>query len=1620
MRKRVFRLLLWILLIIALLITGILVAIRMPTVQQRIASYAVTYLSEKTESEIQLQRLFLTFDLNLQMEGLAVFTPEGDSLAGFNTLEVGVSFWPLLKNHLEVNVVRLDGLYGNIQQWDEDRFNFSFLIDAFSGDDEDDELPEETDSESKEWTFSWSAVTLSNIDLNYSDHHSCRYSVAFEELHLDPEIINWEKGLYHFKKIHWTRPEVDIELCERPNSEPDNDTTSTPLHIRLGDLQLKDLDFKLRSKTQVMHFNWASLSTNIHEFDLQNQIIDISTLELSGLTAFIQSLESGAEKVSEPPTQETEIELPHWTVKLNRLNIDSESLEIWQMDTLQLDLLKLDWKVENIAYRFDQKKPEISIHQKSLYYQSTTLPEIAQLQFDLETNDRGLGLNAVGINAFETQINFSGGLNYNNLTQELKTPNTLKWYFELEKTSLNTKHFFDLIDTTNIPAWVYTYPWSLGFKANGEGLEKVSIENFSLMRVDGFNLRLNAEANSILDSVQRMVSWNIKNMDVQGALLKNLKNIYAAEEENFPKFVTFQSRGRFKSENISGRVRLLTDRVKLTGTVATILGQYQFNGDLDLLDIVLGENHLTKMNTKIQLTTLADPLEKTNLQLDIGQLEFNDKPVEDIHLTAKITQRNFEVNLISNDPHAKLNLEANGRLDTHKISSQLEVHLQDFHAHYFGLSESYIIAQTHFRGDIDFRSIDDLHARIDWDSLFFQQQDQRWDYKNVYFELNSTPEQFKLDLDFQDVQSRIQANAPISEIEQALRHYINGIIGIEDTIADSSLELTADVRVYSGAVLELLGTDYRIGEDTLILSAGFRQHPKAELTVDFSMPDFSMPGIELKLLTFQVSGNDTSVTAGLAITELEAANFDIGDIQVDAGLYRRQINLDFANYSEGIPFYRLKTQTHYAKDSIVFTINPDSVILSGEKWDISPNNAMVFGQHITVNDWILAYKNASIGLSNADDQKIRIDFQRFDLRYLSALLDEDNPPVEGNLGGFFTWNPIDKEGDILGDISIDSLYIFGEHIGRVDFLAEQISNEGSAINLTARGPNILMHIDGFYRVEGEIPLYDLELAIERLDLKLLEAYGGEILNDTRGHIKLTTIIQGKGNDLEYGGTLQFYDAGFTLAATKSAFTLSDEIIRVRDKSINFERFTLLDKDNQPLNISGDISLEQLNNPAFDIKIKADKFSLLNSKREDNDLFYGDLLIGAEILIGGDLNLPQIEMTAKLQEGTKVTFVVPESEVSVTERESVVQIVDRSIPDSLRNPGPKSTLTSGFSMRAKLQADPSTTFRVIIDEQAGDMLEISGEANLSLNIDESGQMQMTGLYEVSGGFYQLNFYDVVQRKFTLTKGSNVRWNGDPLYADLQLEAVYSLRTSPLDLMIDQIGPGPEAQQPYRREQPFEVLLKIGGELLQPELQFGIDMPEQARGAINGTIYSRLQQLGQNENELNQQTFSLLVLGQFIPGGQTAGSGPSASGIARSSASRMLSQQLNNISGRYIKSIDLDLGLESYSGEAGEDRTDLQVRVGKRFMDNRLKVEVGGQFELEGSQEGRQGADQFMGDVNIEYLLTEDGRYRLKAFRKNEWQGMVEGQIISTGAAIIFKRDFDSFEELVRAMFKKGKE
>jgi len=67
-------------------------------------------------------------------------------------------------------------------------------------------------------------------------------------------------------------------------------------------------------------------------------------------------------------------------------------------------------------------------------------------------------------------------------------------------------------------------------------------------------------------------------------------------------------------------------------------------------------------------------------------------------------------------------------------------------------------------------------------------------------------------------------------------------------------------------------------------------------------------------------------------------------------------------------------------------------------------------------------------------------------------------------------------------------------------------------------------------------------------------------------------------------------------------------------------------------------------------------------------------------------------------------------------------------------------------------------------------------------------------------------------------------------------------------------------------------------------------------------------------------------------------------------------------------------------------------------------------VEGEKAKQNSASDITSDVTLEYKLTKDGRYRLKGFRHNQYEGAIEGQLVETGAGILYVRDFNTWKEV----------
>jgi hypothetical protein len=147
---------------------------------------------------------------------------------------------------------------------------------------------------------------------------------------------------------------------------------------------------------------------------------------------------------------------------------------------------------------------------------------------------------------------------------------------------------------------------------------------------------------------------------------------------------------------------------------------------------------------------------------------------------------------------------------------------------------------------------------------------------------------------------------------------------------------------------------------------------------------------------------------------------------------------------------------------------------------------------------------------------------------------------------------------------------------------------------------------------------------------------------------------------------------------------------------------------------------------------------------------------------------------------------------------------------------------------------------------------------------------------------------------------------------------------------------------------------------------------------------------------------------------SGDGLKADQVVKESVSRFLSDAVSQIAADLIKGVDIDINLRTVDNYTdATQRTDLNLALSKRFLNDRLSINVGKNFTIDGEDPIAKGQDnsnvQFLPDVTTTYKLSKDGRYMLKAYQKSQYETILDGYFIETGVAFTVSMDYDKFKE-----------
>ncbi|HEX8038983.1 MAG TPA: translocation/assembly module TamB domain-containing protein, partial [Chryseosolibacter sp.] len=714
-------------------------------------------------------------------------------------------------------------------------------------------------------------------------------------------------------------------------------------------------------------------------------------------------------------------------------------------------------------------------------------------------------------------------------------------------------------------------------------------------------------------------------------------------------------------------------------------------------------------------------------------------------------------------------------------------------------------------------------------------------------------------------------------------------------------------------------------------------------------------------------------------------------------------------------------------DAIELRLLPQGTLLNYQRWTLPVNNYMRFGgEKFIAHNVEFANRREKL-IVESDEQPgspISIAFRELNLEYLSSVIAQEKP-VSGLLQGYIKIFPDPSGMTFTSDIRVDDLQLSQVPWGNLALKVDRKIRDRFDVDFALVGNHNDVKARGFY-TGGQSPSYNLVATVKSFNLGSLQPIVKSQVRNLAGTISGDIAVKGTPEKPDVDGSIVVADARFFSTYLNSSFSIPRESISFVDEGISFNKFEVADTRENKAVLDGTILTQDYRNFKFNLNLSSDNFRLLNTTAKDNDLFYGKVDVKLNARIRGNTTTPVVTVQIGLSEGSNLTYVVPQSEASILQAEGIVEFVDRTFEQDpfMKNIKKETadTIKSGFrgiDLIARLELTDQETLTVVIDPLTGDQLTVKGNSTLTLQIDPTGDIHLTGRYEISEGTYNRTFYKFVKREFAIDKGRTITWLGDPMNAQMDIRAIYKVQTSPIELFSNQLSGAAGAEvNTYKQRLPFLVYLKLNGELLEPQISFQLEMPMANRNAIGGSVYARLQDINTRESDLNKQVFALLILKRFIADDPFENQGPGGlESTARSSVSKILSEQLNRL-GEKIKGVELSFDIKSYedysSGQA-QGQTELQLGVSKSLFNNRLVVKLSGNIDLEGQNSNRQATD-YIGDLALEYKLTPDGRLRITGFRNSDYD-MIDGELTETGTGLIYVKDYNTLSELFKENAQK---
>lgn len=1195
------------------------------------------------------------------------------------------------------------------------------------------------------------------------------------------------------------------------------------------------------------------------------------------------------------------------------------------------------------------------------------------------------------------------------------------------------------LDLEDIGAYApVMYMMKDGFKIEGKIKGTVSnfnAKDFKFAFKTGTKFFGNIHAYGLPNVEETFVDLNIKDFSTNQEDIHSLNLPITDKNLDIPVFLknagTFRLKGNFTGfyNDFVANAELHTDigdlRTDLTLQKQKGVKGILYTGEADIIGLQLDQLFKSKgllgpITLRADLNgrgfTLRDAIVKMNVWID--SVSLNKYTYRHITLQGGLVDKKFTGRMNVDDQN--LRLDINGTVDLKDTLPAFNFDLQLNHAQLFTMNlmkrDSIEDLASHIKADFTGNSIDNIEGAIIVDSTRYREGIHKISMGHLSL-LTSRDQKnnksYHLLSDFVDAD--ITGNFYFRDMIPSLSTFITNYLAsfeLNDSLINhhpsNNQQINYSIKLKkTDPVMEVFAPYLRVAPNTKF--DGKYNEDEEMISLNGSSPDLSLYGNHFidwfikstsrqDNLNIQTGCNRLLIFRG---EKKDSALIMMDSLKLVSNLHHDSIFYDIFWNMGRTPsvlggFLSFKNSPH-----IQVRLTRFHTFIDHHYWSIAEdNNLIIDSTTISIHD--LAFQSGKQKLqiegkiSSSPTDTLRLKFNEVDISNLDYLLGNPNVDIDGIMSGNISLMNIPHSLTVLSDVDIDKFAFNKDLLGDVKFNvfyddhAARFDVDSRITSTGKSGVSIPLSLKGSYYLGKPSPHMNFNLVLRDLNLKMVSPFVSSFMSRLNGLVSGDATVTGSLDKPVLTGKLNLRKTEFKINYLNVPYYLTD-LVTVDSTAFNFNHVTVLDSLGHKAYVYGKIYHNYFHKLELDLSIDPDDFSIFRNTYSQNNLFYGTARGTGNVTITGPAD--NISINAKAQSGGGTHVYIPISYSADVGQNDYI-IFTKYLKDSTRNDDLFPTATpSGLSLGIALLVNPSADVEVLFPNQIGN-IKATGTGTITLGMTPTTGFTLSGSYRINKGSFLFQMKSLMSYNFSIEDGSSISWSGDPANADINMHAIYKTRVPLGDLG----KPEDKAQRI-----PVECIVRLKGQLANPEISFGLNLPNSDE-SVKTTVFGSIDTV--NQAEMTQQMFNILVFGQF----KSYKSNSIASLDVGATSLSIFTNTINSLLSQLSKDVNIGVNYRPASAITGQE---IEVAVSTQLFNEKLLID--GLFGVNSLNpySTAQKASTIVGDIKLELILSNNRRWRLRAFNRTNTIVLDNNALYTQGVGLSFQRDFNHWGDFFKS-------